>query len=320
MDNSREMINEILKISRKIEIKLDDILPDIYSYIANYAEGFAYDKKLWLDSFELKNMINRSFSTTNNNFLQEIDFSVNKYLNILTRKLENGKEIENDLMIIKDELTRESQNKLNYAIEKGVEIFEDNYYQEYIRRFQSDEIIYLGKILTRKLEDEMSEITGQIKLIINNSFDEAMVKYQSEKINNKSNELESLINDVYEQYKTEIEATILAKMAFLDFEYFCRDLISKGITPGNINDYDSRQLENLMKILREQIQKNHEKNQTIKETSQEIKEERQSKPKHMREVMDGEMVLNTPRKPKHFKVEEPEITQEQIDEMARKLR
>ena len=290
----KELLEDILKIKDKVEYKLDDNLPDIYAYVANYAENFGYEYGIRIDSYDFKHMINSSFLALNNDFLQELDYITNMMVNALIQKLKNDEDIEVDLFKVKEEILKSAQDNFKIVLNKGIGNFEENFYYDYTRRIPNSEIRQLGRILTEKLEDEIATLNTTIARTIDSNFNEVQEFYQSIKqtqVNkNKPNEIAQLLEDFYRQNEREIEENPNVKNAFINLQNFCNLLISNGITPDNINEYDRRKLELLTNKVKFNIEE--VKSQTVQIPK--------TKPKHMKSAIeeskpDGVMIF-----PKHF--------------------
>lgn len=201
--------DEISSLLRKTENMLDEELTTLYSFIARKSEYHAYELRMNIDPYDIKRILNYSFSHLNTDFLEELKY----YINDVKRRLQEGPREEKirNCRIFRDKVIDLIDYELPKQIDKGLNKFIDEFTEIYKANINED-AREIRRRLVNSLESEIDNLRGMIKRIVEDNIVDLTSDYmreQKKELEQEENEKKSQSTEIdleekYGKYADEI--------------------------------------------------------------------------------------------------------------------
>jgi len=186
---------DITALMRRTEYLLDEELNTLYNYVSRKSENISYDLQINVDPYEVKDILNQSFSLINTDFLENFKYCIN----LVRRSLRDGMVEENSAHCKRfiDNIYTLTEIDLPRLINVGLGRFEEAFNYTYKTNY-NENTCQLGRILLNTINDEISNLRGVLKKNIqDNAFEitNNFLNNQEKQVNN-----ENISSDTDEDY------------------------------------------------------------------------------------------------------------------------
>jgi len=201
--------DEISSLMRKTENILDEELTTLYSYISRRSEYYSEEFRMNIDPYDIKRILNQSFSGLNTDFLDELKY----YISDIKRRLQEGPREDKirNCRIFRDKVIDLIDYELPKYINRGLDKFTDQFTEIY-RANINESAREIRRRLLNSLESEIDNIRGMLKRIVEDKIIELTSMYmkeqkkelEQEENKKKSQSAEMNLEEKYGKYADEI--------------------------------------------------------------------------------------------------------------------